>query len=200
MPNTDDLRYVRTEGAIREAFMSLVAEKPVASVTASELCRKAGISRNAFYLHYASVLTLYTTLVGELVSNIRAESIASAERRSATGRDDELDAAIVATLAKHEGLLRALLPSDDGPLAKCLAEGIEEAFVEAALRYGKHGGSLEHRLRCAYSAWGIVGLAAHWIASTNRPLSEALPHFEELLASAVESSARYLMGNHDRER
>ena len=97
-------------------------------------------------------------------------------------------------------LLRALLPSDDGPLAKCLAESIEEAFVEAALRYGTHGGSLEHRLRCAFSAWGIVGLTSHWIASTDRPLSEALPHFEELLASAVESSARYLMGSRKRER
>ena len=200
MPNTDDLRYVRTEAAIRETFMALVAEKPVASVTASELCRKAGISRNAFYLHYASVPALYATLVGELVSDIREECLASVERRAATGRDDEINAAIIGARAKHEELLRALLPSDDGSLAKHLAEGIEEAFVEAALRFGPHGNSHEHRLRCAYSAWAIVGLVSCWIAGTDHSLLESLPHFEEIHASVVESSAAYLTKNRGNKR
>jgi len=199
MPNTDDLRYVRTEAAIRESFMALVADKPVGSVTASELCRHAGISRNAFYLHYTSVPTLYATLIGELVSDIRVESLASAERRSDTGRDDEFDATIVSALAKHEGLLRALLPSDDGSLGKCLAEGIEEAFVEAALRFGPHGGAFEHRIRCAYSAWAIVGFALRWIAGTDRSLVEALPSFKELNVSAIESSAAYLTSNGNKQ-
>jgi AcrR family transcriptional regulator len=100
MPNVDDLRYVRTETAIRETFMDLMGEKPVSAITASELCRRAGISRNAFYLHYASVPALYAILVNELVSDIRAEGLASVERRSATGRDDELNAAIVGALTQ----------------------------------------------------------------------------------------------------
>jgi AcrR family transcriptional regulator len=194
MPNVDDLRYVCTETAIRETFMDLMGEKPVSAITASELCRRAGISRNAFYLHYASVPALYAILVNELVSDIRAEGLASVERRSATGRDDELNAAIVGALARHEGLLRSLLPTDDGSLAKCLAEGIEEAFVEAALRFGPHGGSLEHRLRCAYAAWGVVGLVSCWVAGTDRPLAEALPYYEEMQASGVKASTRFLLG------
>ena len=193
MANTDDLRYVRTEAAIRTAFMELVVEEPVTSLTAIAVCRRAKISRNAFYLHHSSVAELYVGLVGELVDDVRAECLASAERRAATGTDSAFYEAIVASLARHEDLLRALLPSDDGSLAKCLAEGIEQAFVDAALIFGEHGGSFEHRLHCAYSAWALVGFASRWISETNHPLTEGLATFQELHVSAVDASARYLL-------
>lgn len=193
MANTQDLRYVRTEAAIRDAFMALVAKGPVASVTASAVCKRAGISRNAFYLHHSSVAALYAALVGELVNGIRAESIASADRRICSGGQDDFEGGIIGALAMHEDVLRALLPSDDGGLVRCLADGIEEAFVEAALRFGEHGGSFEHRLRCAYSAWALVGFAHRWITNTDRPLTEGMSRFRELHASASESGAKYLL-------
>ena len=195
MANTEDLRYVRTEAAIREAFMALVAERPVASVAATAVCRRAGISRNAFYLHHASVAELYAALVGELVEAIREESLASANRRVAFDGRDDFEAAIVGALAKHEDVLRALLPSDDGSLAKCLADGMEAAFVEAALRFGEHGGSFEHRLRCAYAAWALVGFVQRWVAETDRPLTDGIDHFRELHAAASGIAAAYLMGD-----
>ena len=192
MANTEDLRYLRTERAIRSAFMELVAEAPVSSITASALCRRAGISRNAFYLHHANVSALYAALVGELVDDIRSESLASADRRAKTGEDD-FEAAIIGALTIHEDVLRSLLPSDDGSLAVRLADSIEEAFVEAALQFGEHGGSAEHRLRCAFSAWALVGFARRWLAGTGQPLEEGVARFRELHASASASGAEYLL-------
>ena len=177
-------------GGIQE----LVSEKPVKSVTASDVCRRADISRNAFYLHHASVAGLYAELVNELVDGIRTESLTSVERRTASGGHDDFEAAIVNALARHEDVLRALLPSDDGTLAKRLADGIEDAFVEAALRFGEHGDSLEHRLSCAYSAWALTGFAHRWIAETDRPLTDGMPRFRELHASTSAISVEYLMG------
>ena len=195
MANTEDMRYVRTEEAIRSAFMEIVAETPVASVTASALCRRAGISRNAFYLHHSSVAALYHTLVGELVDDLRAESIASAKRLSDTGNVDiALPRAIVGTFAKREKLLRALFPADDGSLVKQLAEGLEDAYVEAAILVGQRGASFEHRMNCAFASWAHVGLVSRWIAETDRPLAEALPLFESLQAGLSESATRFLTG------
>lgn len=193
MPNTEDLRYIRTEASIRSAFLDLVGEVPVATITASEICRRAGISRNAFYLHHANASELYATLIRELVDDVRVESIASSRRSASTGRDDEVDHALLSALSQHEDLLRALLPADDGTLAKLLAEGIEEAFVDAALRFGPHGGSDEHRLRCAFSAWAMVGLVSRWISQTDRSILEADEFFRELHKSVVESSFSYLL-------
>ena len=193
MANTGDLRYVRTEREIRSAFFRLVSGKPVGSVTVTALCKEAAISRNAFYLHHAGVSELFVTLVGELVDDVRAESLASAERRMTTGCDDELGRSILSALARHEDMLRSLLPSDEGALAKCLAEGIEDAYLEAALRFGEHGGDMNHRLRCAYAAWSLVGLVSRWIAETERPIIDVLGLYEEISRSVVETSAQYLM-------
>lgn len=195
MANTADHRYIRTEEAIRSSFMELVAEQPVGAITASAVCRRAGISRNAFYLHHSGIAELYSALIGELLEDIRSVSLASAEKRMATGYDDELSESIIIALSHHEQLLRALIPSDDGSLAKRLAEGIEEGYVEAALAIGEHGGSAEHRLNCAYAAWALVGMVSRWIALTERPITEAREQFGKLAASTVEVSAQYLMGS-----
>ena len=199
MANTQDLRYVRTEAAIRGAFMALVAETPVTSVTASAVCRRAGISRNAFYLHHSSIAALFAALVDELIADIRAESNASADRRIGSDGRDDFEGALVGAFAKHEDMLRALLLSDDGSLAKRLADGIEEGFVKAALRFGEHGGSFDYKLRCAYSAWALVGFVQRWVADSDRPLSEGMDRFRELHASVSGSSAAYLLGEATRQ-
>lgn len=193
MANTEDLRYVRTEHAIRTAFMELVSTGASPSPTVSAVCRRAGISRNAFYLHHANVDALYATLVSELVEAVRAESLASARRCVESGKEDELEDSVISGLADHEDVLRALIPSDDGSLVKRLADGIEAAFIESSLLFGEHGGSLEHRLGCAYSAWALVGFAQRWIADTKRPLTDGKARFRELHACTHGIAVRRLL-------
>lgn len=196
MANTDDLRYVRTEAAMRSAFLALVAEQPVASVTASAVCRRAGISRNAFYLHHSGVAALYAAMVDEVIADVRRECVASAERVLASGGvDDELVPSGVAALGKHEKLLRALLPSDDGSLAKLLADGVADAYVEAALLFGEHGGGIEHRLRCAYSAWAFVGILQRWFGLSDEPISGLSPYLADFNAGIQADATRYLTGS-----
>lgn len=47
-----DSRVLKTEQAIKEAFMELVKEKGYNQVTVSDICKKSDINRNTFYLHY----------------------------------------------------------------------------------------------------------------------------------------------------
>jgi len=195
MSNTKDLRYARTEAAIRAAFIRLVSDMPVGKVSASVVCRSAGISRNAFYLHHSGVSELYASLVGELIEDVRTECIASSRRVAETGAvDADFSPAVLGALCRHEDLLRALLPSDDGSLSLCLADGLASVYIEAALLFGEHGGSFEHRLGCSFSAWAHVGLLRCWIATDERPLLEMLPSFQQLQAGVSENSTRFLRG------
>ena len=47
-----DSRVLKTEQAIKEAYMELVKEKGYNQVTVSDICKKSSINRNTFYLHY----------------------------------------------------------------------------------------------------------------------------------------------------
>lgn len=65
-----DLRVVKTKRAIKEAFLSLITEKPVQKITVTELSSKAEISKGTFYLHYVDIFNLYNELVDETVAKI----------------------------------------------------------------------------------------------------------------------------------
>ena len=47
-----DSRVLKTQLSIKEAFMELVKEKGYNQVTVSDICKKANINRNTFYIHY----------------------------------------------------------------------------------------------------------------------------------------------------
>ena len=51
-PRKTDRRTLYTRMVIKEAMLSLLAEKEYADVTIADLCRKAEINRGTFYLHY----------------------------------------------------------------------------------------------------------------------------------------------------
>ncbi len=50
--NTQDLRYIKTEDLIIEAFLSCAAEYDIQDIHIKDICSRARISRNAFYSHY----------------------------------------------------------------------------------------------------------------------------------------------------
>lgn len=66
----DDLRYERTENAIRQAFLSLLKDKELNNLSVSELCQQAQVSRNAFYQHYESKEHLYESILQELMLSL----------------------------------------------------------------------------------------------------------------------------------
>ena len=69
-----DSRVLKTEQAIKEAFMELVKEKGYNQVTVSDICKKSSINRNTFYLHYLDkddlvvkmLKTAYSTMDNDL--------------------------------------------------------------------------------------------------------------------------------------
>ena len=61
MINKNDLRYVKTEDLIREAYLSLCFEKKKMP-TVSLLCERARINKSTFYMHYDCMESLQHTI------------------------------------------------------------------------------------------------------------------------------------------
>lgn len=53
--NKSESRYFNTARRMDEALLSLLSEKELAYITVKELCRRAGVSRSTFYLHYDTI-------------------------------------------------------------------------------------------------------------------------------------------------
>lgn len=193
MANTEDFRYKATERALTAAFMELARERGIRSVTVSELCRRADISRNAFYLHYSDISALCCSMVGKLARSIEGDCLASTDRVLSTKQPDgELPDALFDSFARHEELIRMLLGTDDGMSSELFAAGLADMYAKSAARFGKSHERLEHRMMCSFSAWAHVGFLKRWIIETDRPLSDARACFIELQSKVMEPHYRLL--------
>lgn len=62
----EDLRVIKTKNLIKGAFIDLVEEKGFDRVTVKDICNKALINRNTFYLHYYDKVDLLNKIANEV--------------------------------------------------------------------------------------------------------------------------------------
>ena len=62
-----DARVRYTQRVIREAFLSLLREKPVNKITVKEVCELAELNRTTFYSHYSDCFALMESIEQELL-------------------------------------------------------------------------------------------------------------------------------------
>lgn len=56
--NRTESRYFSTAVKMDQALLALLAEKPFDYITVSEICKRAGVNRSTFYLHYDNTCEL----------------------------------------------------------------------------------------------------------------------------------------------
>ena len=67
MTEKTDLRVIKSQKAIKDAFLELIAEKGYANITITDIAKKALVNRKTFYMHYESKKQLYDTIVDEFL-------------------------------------------------------------------------------------------------------------------------------------
>ncbi|MBR6204472.1 MAG: TetR/AcrR family transcriptional regulator [Candidatus Methanomethylophilaceae archaeon] len=67
-----DLRIVRTEGRLIEAFLRLKSGRSFKSITVSDLCREAGVSRATFYNRFDSMEGILDAAIDSVLGSLPA--------------------------------------------------------------------------------------------------------------------------------
>jgi len=62
-----DARVRYTQRVLKEALLSLLAEKPINKITVKEVCALAELNRATFYAHYSDCFALLESIENELV-------------------------------------------------------------------------------------------------------------------------------------
>ena len=156
-----DARVRYTKLMIRNSFVALLKEKPLAKVTVTEICANAGINRATFYAHYKDPSDLMNCLENELLENIvdiLNESISSGE--------EELRRIlpIILNFMKSEADICTVLMSDlsSGSFVNSCLELIKSRFVSHWTNHSSLTERLADRL-FTYGAMGRVGILTQWL-------------------------------------
>ena len=70
-----DLRYVKTERAIRDAFFELLEESEFDKVSVTDITQRAQINRNTFYLHYSDKFNLVNSILIDFVQELSQQAL-----------------------------------------------------------------------------------------------------------------------------
>ena len=168
MEAQNDLRYIKVEEAIRQAFLKLLAQKPVDQISVSEICQEARCSRNAFYGHHASRDQLCADMLNEFEQTLRkacADEIA--HLKTGVSKTEALASALIEAIHAHETFLRVLFQSDNGVFAFSLFGVVERSYLNALEDILKASDARAFELHIAYTAAGAVGFAQRWLLGEN---------------------------------
>ena len=69
--NRQEGKYQYTASLMDEALLLLLEQKDFDSITVKEVCRKAGVHRSTFYLHYESMNDLLEETVGMIIERFK---------------------------------------------------------------------------------------------------------------------------------
>lgn len=63
-------RNTQTKDLIKQTLLMLIHEKNVNSITVIELCKKAGLNRSTFYLHYQDIKSVILDMEAEFLTQV----------------------------------------------------------------------------------------------------------------------------------
>ncbi len=171
--NTDH-RTRMTRMLIRKAFLGLLIQKPIQSISIKELCEHAGINRGTFYMHYADIFDLRKQIEDELFTGL----VNALD--SMMDRDPKVSPVRVTTelfqLIKDNSDLCAVTLGDHGD-KEFLLKIIGAARAKSVENYAKYfQGVASEKIEYYYAfiSSGCMGILQKWLASGMRESPDSI--------------------------
>jgi AcrR family transcriptional regulator len=166
-----DPRFRRSRDALRAAVLEFAAAMPVADLSVTAICRKAGLTRTTFYQHAASPVDLLADALGDEIAQVIAafQDDDGSIRAGAGFRDSER--ALLQHIADRALVYRGALSPHLLPQLRANIERVIRAGLVAHLRRYPQSlpagvaagdeGALS--LLAAYAAGGTVAAIELWL-------------------------------------
>jgi AcrR family transcriptional regulator len=154
-----DRRIVRTQEAIKKAFLELISEKNFDSITIQDISDRANINRATVYLHYLDKFDLLDKIMEEHIQNMANLCELEAEM-------DWIEATVYCMeyLKSNYLFFSTMLASEGAPYfrSRFVQHNIEEFKKDVDVTKGKNLGQNED-IVAEFVANAYVGVVEWWI-------------------------------------
>lgn len=162
--NKNDIRFMKTDEAIRNAFIECVEGGSLDSVHVNNICAMAGISRRAFYAHYIDKYDLLDSLFQKLKDDIRSELTPRIVEQMVAGDFLEPTRWHMARVAKNRRIIRPILRlSRQAYIDLCIELFYDLPWSDRVNDYDLKKKDPEVYLSISYLVNGMVGLVETWL-------------------------------------
>lgn len=185
-----DRRNLKTESAIKEAFISLLKEKRFETITVKELTDRADIHRATFYDHYEDIYNLYRVMVGDIL-----DDIADIYAKKQPNTYYEFYSEIIDYISQRLELARHVFINSRVDHNTTMLYEITSYLVDMTKKlwmneYGIEEINLKLEYQAYYRVYGIIALVGHWISSDYSMPAEDL---KKLIADMDKNTDRFII-------
>lgn len=161
---TNDHRTRLTKMMIRKAFMDLLKQKPIQSISIRELCETAGINRGTFYTHYADIYDLMQRIEEEMLADFEKALEPLFQLQEEPFNPVTISTGIFQCLRDNSDLCAVTLGDygDKRFAAKLINIG-RERCVDTYLKYFKGASPKQIEYFYAFVSAGCIGLLRKWL-------------------------------------
>lgn len=198
--NKSESKYFNTALCMDEALIALLEVKDLAYITVKEICKKAGVNRSTFYLHYETI----DDLVNEAIENVTKRFLTyftqNANDFAEKLNGENLEDLVLITqdylipylrfVCENKKVYRASLRNPNGMQTNARYKDLRNYILEPILK--KFGVSKTHwQYYIAYYIEGIAAILNEWLSRDCQDSVEAI-------AAIIEDCVRPLNGTNKR--
>ena len=180
-----DARKRYTQMVLKQAFLTLLKEKPVNKITVKEVCALAQLNRATFYAHYSDCFALKESIENELMDEIAQVIEEHPLDLVQNGSSYPMIEHIFTILDNNKDICIALMGSN-GDMG--FVSRMEKMVADTVLRQlsGKFAAN-NHDVEYVYAFClnGCVGMIKAWLSSEHR---ESTKHIAELTNRMIENT------------
>lgn len=113
--NLNDLRAIKTEKAIVDAFLQLLSQKPFEEITVNEVCDLAVVRRATFYNHFADKYDLFSCSLKHIKASYEEQLTSMKDSNDAFSFLDTLQISL-SYIEQNEKLFEGIVMSRYSPI------------------------------------------------------------------------------------
>lgn len=165
MKNTaEDHRIRVTKMLIRKAFLELLQEKPIQSISIKALCEAAGINRGTFYTHYQDIYALLEHIEADMVEDFNEALTPIYQTADNEHFLVDICTGIFQCLKENSDLCVVMLGdySDQSFVDHLLSIG-KASCLKAYSQYFQNADQRQIEYFYAFVSAGCIGLLRQWI-------------------------------------
>lgn len=189
-------KYFRTATIIDEAFLEILETKDITFITVTELCKKAGVNRSTFYLHYENLSDVLSECVENMMTRLRAYyPDITWESLKAEGQDrlvtDELILPYLRFLKDHQRLFQSVIRNSSKlSLPEYYTKLFKDIFSPAMDNFQIQ--DWKRKYVSAFHIEGMVAIVKEWIEGG---CEESPEEMSSLIISCVTDPASLMEGH-----
>lgn len=184
MTKNQDLRYIRTNQMLCDAFTELLSKKKFENITINDLCEKALIRRATFYTHFMDKYDFFTYFIRQNRNQFLSTWKTSESQQTLKDFSIHMFRQLINYLSEHMDMVHNIFNSSAlSILMDLLADEIRTSFLNKLKEVPASDKKPEPlmEITAVYCSGGIIQLLRYWLTTTNDISQEQLINQYELL-------------------